>query len=145
MHTCVPLAAHRDVLTQVQDLVKDFADKNDRLATLRAVKQHCQYLSQLKAIAEKRGISLVSDTGMGAIMRAVLVGCVKIEKPDAAARTHSRALAGCPRNGGNAWACREHLRVGPVWGLSREVTKANPAPAEVRDFLLPRLPPLCSS
>ena len=58
------------------------------------MKQHCQYLAQLKATAEKRGVSLVSDTGMGAIMRAVLVGCVKIEKPDAAARTHSRALAG---------------------------------------------------
>ena len=68
---------------------------------------------------------------MGAIMRAVLVGCVKIDKPDAAARTHSRALAACPRNAGNVWACREHLRVGPVWGLSREVAQGHPAPPEV--------------
>ena len=119
------------MFTQVQDAIKDFADKNNRLATLRAVKHHCQYLSQLKATAESRGVKLVSDTGMGSIMRAVLCGCVQIDKPDAAARTHSRALAECPRNGGNVWACREHLRVGPVWGLSREEAKANPAPAEV--------------
>ena len=126
------------MLTQVQDAIKDFADKNNRLATLRAVKHHCQYLSQLKATAESRGVKLVSDTGMGSIMRAVLCGCVQIDKPDAAARTHSRALADCPRNSGNAWACREHLRVGPVWGLSREEAKANPAPAEVTSLLLRR-------
>lgn len=68
---------------QVQDLVKDFATKNYRLATVRAVKHHCQYLSQLKAMAEGRGIHLVSDTGMGAIMRVVLVGCVQIDNPAA--------------------------------------------------------------
>lgn len=122
---------HHSPQCQVQDLIKDFSDKNDRLATVRAVKHHCQYLSQLKSIAEGRGVSLLSDTGMGAIMRSVLVGCVQIDNPDAAARTHSRALAACPRNAGNVWACREHLRVGPVWGLSREEASANPAPPEV--------------
>ena len=115
----------------MQDLIKDFAQKKGRLATLRAVKHHMQYLSQLKAKVEGRGISLVSDTGMGSIMKAVLVGCVEVENPDCASRTHSRELAECPRNTGNVWACREHLRVGPVWGLSREVTAAFPAPPEV--------------
>ena len=52
----------RDVL-QAQDLIKDFADQKGRLATVRAVKHHCQYLAQLKAINEGRGISLVSETG----------------------------------------------------------------------------------
>ena len=122
---------HHNVWTQVQDLIKDFSDKHDRLATVRAVKHHCQYLSQLKDITDGRGVSLLSDTGLGAIMKAVLVGCVQIDNPDAAARTHSRALAACPRNAGNVWACREHLRVGPVWGLSREEASANPAPPEV--------------
>lgn len=117
--------------TQVQDLIKDFSDKNDRLATVRAVKHHCQYLTQMKAMAEGRGISLVSDTGMGAIMKAVLVGCVQIDNPDCGARTHSRELAKCCRNSGNCWACREHLRVGPIWGLSRQVAAENPAPPEV--------------
>ena len=46
------------------DLVKDFSDKKGRLATVRAVKHHLQYLAQLKSINEGRGISLVSDTGM---------------------------------------------------------------------------------
>ena len=54
---------------QAQDLIKDFAEDKGRLATVRAVKHHCQYLAQLKAINEGRGISLVSDTG-----RCVRVG-----------------------------------------------------------------------
>ena len=54
---------------QAQDLIKDFADEKGRLATVRAVKHHCQYLAQLKAINEGRGLSLVSDTG-----RCVRVG-----------------------------------------------------------------------
>jgi len=68
---------------------------------------------------------------MGDIMRAVMVGCVRVDNPDDAARTHTRALAYCPRNVGNVWACREHLRVGPVWGLSREEAAAHPAAPEV--------------
>ena len=98
---------------------------------MRAVKHHMQYLSQLKAKVEGRGLSLVSDTGMGSIMKAILVGCVEVENPDCASRTHSRELAECPRNTGNVWACREHVRVGPVWGLSREDAAAFPAPPEV--------------
>ena len=116
---------------QVQDMIKDFAEKKNRLVTLRAVKHHLQYLSQVKAISEDRGISLVSDTGMGSIMRSVLVGCVEVENPDSASRTHTRELAECPRNAGNVWACREHLRVGPMWGLTRKVAAAHPAPPEV--------------
>ena len=92
-------------------------------------------------IAENRGIKLVSDTGMGSIMKAVLCGCVQIDKPDAAARTHTHDLVQCPRNGGNAWACREHLRVGPVWGLSRAEAKVNPAPVEVTFASFPSSPP----
>lgn len=95
------------------------------------MKHHVQYLAQLKAVTEDRGISLISDTGMGSIMKAILVGCVEVENPDCASRTHTRDLAECPRNTGNVWACREHLRVGPVWGLSREVAAAHPAPPEV--------------
>ena len=104
---------------------------------MRAVKHHMQYLSQVKAIAENRGISLVSDTGMGAIMKAVLVGCVEVENPDCASRTHTRELAECPRNTGNAWACREHLRVGPTWGLTREEAAAHPARPEVSNIHIP--------
>ena len=98
------------------------------------MKKHIQYLSQLKAISENRGLSVVSETALGSIMKAVLVGAVKIDNPDCAARTHSRELAECPRNSGNVWACREHLRVGPVWGLSRVDAAANPAPPEVSCF-----------
>ena len=101
--------------------------------TKRAVQHHVQYLAQLKAVAENRGISLVSDEGMGSIMKSILVGCVEVENPDCASRTHTRELAECPRNAGNVWACREHLRVGPTWGLSREAAAAHPAPPEVRD------------
>ena len=64
-------------------------------------------------------------------MKAVLCGCVQIDNPDSAARTTSRELAKCPRNSGNCWACREFLRLGPVWGLSREDARHNPAPTEV--------------
>ena len=77
----------------MQDLIKDFAQKKGRLATMRAVKHHMQYLAQLKTETEDRGISLVSDTGMGTIMRAVLVGCVEVENPDCVSRTHTRELA----------------------------------------------------
>ena len=73
----------------------------------------------------------LTHTGMGSIMNAVLVGCVQVDNPDSGARTVSRELAKCPRNSGNAWACREFLRVGPVWGLSREEAASNPAPPEV--------------
>ena len=59
-----------------------------------------QYLAQLKTETEDRGISLVSDTGMGTIMRAVLVGCVEVENPDCVSMTHNtRELAEYPRNG----------------------------------------------
>ena len=51
-----------------------------------------QYLSQLKAKVEGRGISLVSDTGMGSIMKAVLVGCVEVENPDCASKIVCRVL-----------------------------------------------------
>jgi len=110
---------------QIQDAVKDFAGEKNRLASVRAVRHHAQYLAQLKAMGEGRGISLVSDTGMGAIMKAVLVGCVsehthvsrthththahthasqvQVDNPDSGARTHSRDLARCPRNSGNCW------------------------------------------
>ena len=64
-------------------------------------------------------------------MNAVLVGCVQIDNPDSAARTVSRELGECPRNSGNCWACREFLRTGPIWGLSREEAMEHPAPPEV--------------
>lgn len=68
---------------------------------------------------------------MGGIMNAVLVGCVQIENADSGARTISRELGECPRNSGNCWACREFLRVGPIWGLSRDDAAKYPAPPEV--------------
>ena len=64
-------------------------------------------------------------------MSAVLVGCVQIDNPDSGARTVSRELVECLRNTGNYWSCREFLRVGPIWGLSREVAAKYPAPPEV--------------
>ena len=67
----------RDVL-QAQDLIKDFADQKGRLATVRAVKHHCQYLAQLKAMNEGRGISLVSDTGWCCLIVSIRVVGVSI-------------------------------------------------------------------
>ena len=78
---------------QTQDLIKDFADKKGRLATVRAVKHHCQYLAQLKAINEGRGISLVSDTGRG-------VGC------ESRCDTHSYSYS---RHAYNTHSCLSHF------------------------------------
>ena len=84
-----PSKKNVELVVQLQDEVKDFADQNNRCPTLGAVKDRVQYLAQLKMVADQHGIDILGDQALGGIMRALMCGCVQARLSHTLLHTHT--------------------------------------------------------
>lgn len=116
-----PARSSVESVVEILDNVKDYTEREGHCPHVSQVKNRVQILTQQVDRANNKGAVVTSVTTMAQIIKSVLVGTTKVDKPDDSARTEQRLKARCCRSVANTFCCREHLRCGPCWGLSRYV------------------------